>query len=64
MLRLLPDRDGPITLLKAFGEIVYWRTADHTNVAHPWLIYAELMAEPDPRAHEAAEELRKEFSLL
>ncbi len=62
-LRLLPDRDGPITLLKAFGEIVYWRTADHTNVAHPWLIYAELMAEPDPRAHEAAEELRKEFSL-
>lgn len=62
-LRLLPERDGPITLLKAFGEIVYWRMADHTNVAHPWLIYAELMAEPDPRAHEAAEELRKEFSL-
>lgn len=63
ILHLLPDRDGPITLLKAFGEIVYWRTADHASVAHPWLIYAELMAEPDPRAHEAAEELRKEYSL-
>ena len=63
MLRLLPDRDGPIALLKAFGEIVYWRSAGRTNVAHPWLIYAELMAASDPRAHEAAEELRKEFSL-
>jgi hypothetical protein len=29
-------------------------------VAHPWLIYAELMYSDDSRAHEAAEELRRE----
>lgn len=63
-LRLLPDREGPITLLKAFGEVVFWRTMDHTSLAHPWLIYAELMSESDPRAHEAAEELRKEVLVL
>lgn len=60
-LRLLPDREGPVTLLKAFGDLVFWSPADGTHLAHPWLIYAELMAEPDPRAHEAAEELREEF---
>jgi len=60
-LRLLPDRNGPVTLLKAFGDMVYWRTVNGTSLADPWLIYAELMTEPDARAHEAAEELRKEF---
>jgi hypothetical protein len=60
-LRLLPDREGPVTLLKAFGDLVFWRSTDGVHLAHPWLIYAELMTEPDPRAHEAAEELRKEF---
>ncbi len=60
-LRLLPDRKGPITLLNAFGDIAYWRTISQVSVAHPWLIYAELMAESDPRAHEAAEELWKDF---
>lgn len=60
-LRLLPDRDGPITLLRGFGEMVFWRTVDAVPLAHPWLIYAELMFEPDPRAHEAAAELRQEY---
>jgi hypothetical protein len=60
-LRLLPDREGPVTLLKAFGDLVFWRPEDGTHLAHPWLIYAELMTDTDPREHEAAEELRKEF---
>lgn len=58
--RLLPDRDGPLILLRAFGEVAFWRTIDGLTVAHPWLIYAELMDSDDPRAHEAAEELRRE----
>ena len=60
-LRLLPDSEGPITLLRAFGEAVFWDSVDRLSLTHPWLIYAELMSEPDPRAHEAAETLRKEF---
>jgi Transcriptional regulator, AbiEi antitoxin, Type IV TA system len=60
-LRLLPDRNGPITVLRAFGQPVFWRDVENLSVAHPWLIYAELMSSEDPRAHEAAEELRREF---
>jgi len=60
-LRLLPDREGPVTLLKAFGDLVFWRNVAGADLAHPWLIYAELMAELDPRAQEAGEELYKEF---
>jgi hypothetical protein len=55
-LRLLPDRQGPITLLRAFGEVVFWEEREHRLLAPPWLIYAELCAGADPRAHEAAED--------
>ena len=60
-LRLLPDRSGPITLLRAFGEVVFWRQMSSWMVAPPWLVYSELMNADDPRAHEAALELRREF---
>lgn len=60
-LRLLPDRDGPITFLSAFGELVHWGVHDGASLAHPLLIYTELMSDPSPRAREAADELRKEF---
>jgi hypothetical protein len=60
-LQLLPDRDGPVTLLRPFGELPFWQVVDGVSVAHPWLIYAELMYMDDPRAHEAAEELRREY---
>jgi hypothetical protein len=60
LLRLLPDRDGPITLLKAFGDLVFWRELGSLTVAPPWLVYAELLQSADPRAHEAAEEFRRE----
>jgi len=58
---LLPDRSGPITLLRAFGELVFWRQVSSWMVAPPWLVYSELMNADDPRAHEAALELRREF---
>ena len=60
-LRLLPDRAGPVTLLQAFGEVVFWRDAGAWIVAPPWLVYSELMYADDPRAHEAAAELRQQF---
>ena len=60
-LRLLPDRNGPITLLRSFGVLPFWKEISGVTVAHPWLIYAELMHSPDSRAHEAAEQLRTEF---
>lgn len=60
-LRLLPDRHGPVTILRAFGSPVFWRTLRNLTVAHPWLIYSELMYSDDSRAHEAAQELQREF---
>jgi hypothetical protein len=56
-LRLLPDREGPIALLQPFGDVVFGQECDGHPLAPPWLIYAELCASADPRAHEAAEEL-------
>ena len=56
-LRLMPDRDGTVILLKGFGQVPYWKAVDGKMLAHPWLIYCELMYSSDPRAHEAAAEL-------
>lgn len=60
-LRLLPDRIGPVVVLRSFGELVYWREFDGRMVAPPWLVYAELLVSKDPRAIEAAQEFRREF---
>jgi hypothetical protein len=60
-LRIIPDKAGPVILLRSFGTVPFWRNADPFPLAHPWLIYSELMNSPDPRAHEAAEELKREF---
>jgi hypothetical protein len=60
-LRLLPDRTGPVVLLKPFGSLVYWREFEGKMVAAPWLVYAELLNGSDPRAREAAEEIRREY---
>jgi len=62
-LRLLPDSEGPVTLLRAFGETVFWQERDNHMLAPPWLIYAELLYSNDPRAHEAALEFQRELSL-
>jgi hypothetical protein len=60
-LRLLPDREGPVTILNAFGDLVFWEERQHHTLAPPWLIFAELLSSKDPRAHEAAREFRREF---
>lgn len=60
-LRLFPDRKGPVTILKAFGDLVFWEKRENLMLAPPWLIYAELLSSKDPRAHEAARELRREL---
>jgi hypothetical protein len=60
-LRLLPDKRGPLIFLRSFGTVPYWKEIGGTSIAHPWLIYSELMHSSDPRAHEAAEQLKAEF---
>jgi len=60
-LRLLPDAHGPILLFRSFGTPSYWKRVEGIEVAHPWLIYSELIRSDDPRAHEAATELKREF---
>jgi hypothetical protein len=60
-LRILPDKAGPLVLLRSFGTVPFWRETEPFPLAHPWLIYSELMNSSDPRAHEAAEELKREF---
>lgn len=60
-LRLVPDREGPVILLRAFGRHYAWKTVGELPVAHPWLIYAELIHQGDPRALEAADHLREEY---
>ncbi len=56
-LRLMPDRDGTVILLKGFGQVPYWKEVGGKMLAPPWLIYCELMYSSDPRAHEAAAEV-------
>jgi hypothetical protein len=60
-LRLVPDREGPIALLRVFSRYCAWRQVGDVWVAHPWLIYAELLHDGEPRALEAADQLREEY---
>ncbi len=62
-LKLLPDKNGTVTLLREFGTLFPWRMEGGLPVAHPWLIYAELLHEGGPRAIEAATEIREKFLL-
>jgi hypothetical protein len=54
-LRLLPSATGPVTFLRTFGELVVDREIAHLPIANPWLVYAELRYDRDPRAQEAAD---------
>jgi hypothetical protein len=62
-LKLLPDKNGAVTLLRAFGTLFPWRVERALPVVHPWLIYAELLHEGGARAIEAATEIREKFLL-
>jgi hypothetical protein len=59
--RLMPDREGPVTLLRAFAPLVYWRDVEGKTVAPPWLIYAELLTGVEDRDREVAEDLRQKL---
>jgi hypothetical protein len=61
LLSLLPDRRGPITLLRLFSPLVVLPRSKGQPVAHPWLLYAELLQHNEPRALEAAEEIRERY---
>jgi len=60
-LRIIPDKSGPLIFLRSFGDVPFWRKTEPFPLAHPWLIYSELMYSSEPRAHEAAEEIKREF---
>jgi hypothetical protein len=61
VLRLVPDRAGPVTVLRPFGRRWAWEKAADWPVVHPWLVYAELLHLGEPRALEAAEHIREQF---
>jgi hypothetical protein len=58
LVSLVPDRKGPITLLRFFSPLIVLPRSKGQPIAHPWLLYAELLQHNDPRALEAAEEIR------
>jgi hypothetical protein len=62
-LKLLPDKNGAVILLRKFGTLLPWRVERGLAVAHPWLIYAELLHEGGARAIEAATEIREKVLL-
>lgn len=58
-LRILPDRTGPLHLLRAPGPLAFAGAAPGT--AHPLLVYGELIVEGNDRARETAVEIRERF---
>ncbi|MEO7036985.1 MAG: type IV toxin-antitoxin system AbiEi family antitoxin [Polyangiaceae bacterium] len=58
-LRAIAAPDGPLTVLHTPGLLPYQGSAPH--LAHPLLVYTELLSSPDPRMAEAAAELRGRF---
>jgi hypothetical protein len=59
-LRVIPDAAaGPLTILSTPGTIAYEGTT--ARLAHPLLVYTEMMASNDSRAREAAAEILEEF---
>ncbi len=61
-LRLAPSNTGNIELRRAFStDLAGEETAYGMPLAHPALVYAELMAEEDDRLAETAMRLRQEF---
>jgi hypothetical protein len=59
-LRLVPDPHGPVTLLRTFADLVVWRK-EPLPVAHPLLVYAELLHQGGPRDLEAANLVREKY---
>ena len=58
-LRAVPAADGPLLWMRHIGSASAEGGASGT--VHPLLIYAELRADSDPRAAEAAEQIRTRY---
>ena len=58
-IRALPAADGPLHVFTAPSDLALQGTQDH--LAHPLLVYAELLADGNERAREAAEELQRAY---
>ena len=56
-LRAIPDPLGHLTLLGTPGTIAYQGT--ETHVAHPLLVYTEMVSSSEPRLRESAAELEE-----
>lgn len=57
-LRLVPDADGPVTLLDPFGQTVMRAVGDReVGLAHPLLVHAELVFAGDERLAQAIDEV-------
>lgn len=60
-LDLLPDREGDVDLLRAFGAEPDEELPGGVRAADPLLVRGELLAQPDDRLLEVAERLRVDF---
>lgn len=58
-VRALPAADGLLTVLRGPGPLAL--KGPRPNVAHPLLVYTELLLRADERAREAAAEVRERF---
>ncbi len=54
-MKAVPDREGPVVVLRSPGAVGL--TGSKAHLAHPLLVYAELMHEGGERAREAAAEI-------
>jgi len=58
-IRWLPSREGNLSLLDTRAPLAFEGIAPH--LAHPLLVYSEMLASQDVRTREAAEEIRRQF---
>ncbi len=58
-LRVVPDPRGALTILRTPGAIAYEGPEPH--LAHPLLVYSEMMCSSEPRMREAAAQLAERF---
>lgn len=58
-IRAVPAKDGTLTILRTPGTVAYASVEPH--LAHPLLIYTEMIGSSDPRMREAAADIRERF---
>lgn len=58
-LRAIPAADGPLTILRTPGLIAY--ESVEQNLAHPLLVYTEMLTSSDARTRESAEEIKDRY---